>query len=64
MLFNLYNFDPHYLNASDGIFIEECLRMEDYNDVSKPIFPTLPDTVSTVWNDIARQAFADATADE
>ena len=41
MLFNLYNFNPHYLSASDGIFIEELKEMSD-DAISEPVFPTVP----------------------
>lgn len=64
MLFNLYNFTPHYLSASDGVFIEEYLRTEDEEyAISEPVFPTIPTTISTpVWDEPTRQACTDATA--
>lgn len=46
MLFNLYNYNPYYLSASDGVFIEEML-MEDLEDaISEPVFPAVPAAIS------------------
>lgn len=42
MLFNLYNYSPHYLSASDGIFIEEMLKEDPEYAISEPVFPTVP----------------------
>lgn len=64
MLFNLYNFTPHYLSASDGVFIEESIRTEDEDyAVPEPVFPTVPTTISTpVWDESTGQACTNATA--
>ena len=48
MLFNLWNFTPDYLSASDGVIIEEMSKSmedEDYA-LSEPVFPTLPISIS------------------
>lgn len=42
MLFNLWNMEPHYLSASDGVFIEEALKEESDHAISEPVFPTIP----------------------
>lgn len=44
MLFNLWNIHPHYLSASDGVFIEEALKEDIENGISEPVFPTIPTT--------------------
>lgn len=60
MLFNLWNFNPHYLSASDGVFIEEAL--EDDTNVSKPVFPTIPTVYATIWNHATGAHGADGAA--
>lgn len=44
MFFNLWNIQPHYLSASDGVFIEEALKEDLENGISEPVFPTVPTT--------------------
>ena len=64
MLFNLYNFTPHYLSASDGVFIEESIRTEDeYYAVPEPVFPPIPTAISTpIRYESTRSACTNATA--
>lgn len=44
MLFNLWNFTPGYLSASDGVIIEEMSKSmeEPEHAISEPVFPTIP----------------------
>lgn len=48
MLFNLWNFTPDYLSASDGMMIEDAIKsMEESEDaISEPVYPTVPIFIS------------------